>query len=319
MIKPKLFLSYSHKDKESVDRIREFLLPHGYLIFSDHNIKVGEDYSTALFEQMREADYFLLFITEDYLKSRYAISELNRILGYTQNTSSKSAIPILLKETELTATDLSKYIYLNCVGDDAKTASSKIVQAVEQVQGKKEAEKEKIAERVEKINISIVDHIEPILKDLKEREDKLRRRANTWNYLGYIAIILGILAAVTLVVIDVQFHLDIDWQRIMYLAIKGAILLILLLSSSKYAFTLSKSYMNESLKNADRIHAISFGKFYIKVFEQSISPNDFKEIFQNWNLSKDSSFSSLSTDSYDPKLTESISKILDTVKDMAKK
>lgn len=172
MIKPKLFLSYSHKDKESVDRIREFLLPHGYLIFSDHNIKVGEDYTTALFKQMREADYFLLFITEDYLKSTFAISELNRILGYTQNTSSKSAIPILLKETELTATDLSKYLYLNCVGDDAKTASSKIVQAVEQVHGKKEAEKEEIAERVEKINISIVDHIEPILKDLKQREDK---------------------------------------------------------------------------------------------------------------------------------------------------
>jgi hypothetical protein len=99
---------------------------------------------------------------------------------------------------------------------------------------------------------------------------------------------------------------------------KGAILLILLLTSSKYAFTLSKSYMNESLKIADRIHAIKFGKLFIKIFESSINKNDFKEVFQNWNLSKDSSFSSISTDNYDPKFVDSAVKILETIKNMTK-
>ncbi len=318
MNKPKLFFSYSHKDKEIIDKVRQTLLQDDYFILSDHQIEIGQDFTVAIFEQIKQADYYIIFLSEDYLSSRSASSELNRILGYTSNNTSKTTLPVLIKQTELSP-DISKFLYLNCIDNPPEIIAKKILESIGKIEGQKVAEKEKVAERIEKINISIVDYIEPILKDLKEREDKLRKVANTWNFLGYIAIILGILASIALVVIDTQFHLDIDLQRIFYLAIKGAILLILLLTSSKYAFTLSKSYMNESLKNADRIHAISFGKFYIKVFENSINPNDFKEIFQNWNLSKDSSFSTISADNYDPKLADSLNKILETVKDMTKK
>jgi hypothetical protein len=318
MSKPKLFFSYSHKDKLLIDQVRYLLLERENLIFSDHELKIGDDFSAAIFEQIKQADYFVIFLSPDYLSSVAATSELNRIMGYAQTSFSKVILPVLIRDAQV-PTDISKMLYLNCVGDTAETIAIKIEQSITRVEGRKEAEKERAAERIEKINTSISDHIEPILKDLKEREDKLRRISSNWNFLGYISIVIGIIASVVLVVIDTQFHLDIDIQRVVYLAIKGAILLILLLTSSKYAFTLSKSYMNESLKNADRIHAISFGKFYIKVFEGSINANDFKEIFQNWNLSTTSSFSALSTDSYDPKIIDSIGKVLEALKDNAKK
>lgn len=318
MNKPKIFISYSHKDKELIDQIRKHLIALDYLILSDHQIEIGQDFSTAIFEQIKKADYYLIFLSADYLASNSASSEFNRILGYSQSNTSKTTLPILIKPTVLPP-DISKFLYLNCVDENPDIIAKKILETIGKIEGQKVAEKEKVAERIEKINISIVDYVEPILKDLKEREDKLRKIAHTWNFFGYIAIVLGILASIAIVVIDTQFHLDIDLHRIFYLAIKGALLLILLLTSSKYAFTMSKSYMNESLKNADRIHAISFGKFYIKVFENSINPNDFKEIFQNWNLSKDSSFSTISTDNYDPKITDSVNKILETIKDMTKK
>src|SRR6185503_15952382 len=38
---------------------------------------------------------------------------------------------------------------------------------------------------------------------------------------------------------------------------------------AKYTFSLGRSFTIESLKCADRLHAISFGKFYLRVYGQS--------------------------------------------------
>ena len=319
MDKLKLFFSYSHSDKEISDRIRA-LLEEKFSILGDHQIEVGQNWANALSEQIKQADYFVIFLSRDYLNGSETYHELHKIVGYIQNNTSKAALPILISQIDFNLPPvISQLQYLNGIGITAEEIAKQISSSILQIEGRKVAEKEKVAERIEKINISIVTHIEPILEGLKVREHKLRRIANTWNFLGYIAIIFGIIASITLVVIDTQSHSEIDLQRVLFLAIKGALLLILLLTSSKYAFTLSKSYMNESLKNADRMHAIEFGKFYIKVFENSINPSDFKEIFQNWNLSKDSSFSAISADNYDPKIADSVVKVLETIKDMTKK
>lgn len=319
MDKLKLFFSYSHSDKGISDRVRA-LLEEKFLVLGDHQIEVGQNWANALSEQIKQADYFIIFLSPNYLNGSETYHELHKIIGYIQNNSSKAALPILISPINFDLPSIISHIqYLNGIDVTAEEIAKQISSSILQIEGRKVAEKEKVAERIEKINISIVTHIEPILEGLKVREYKLRRIANTWNFFGYIAIILGIIASITLVVIDTQTHSAIDLQRVLFLAIKGALLLILLLTSSKYAFTLSKSYMNESLKNADRMHAIEFGKFYIKVFENSINPNDFKEIFQNWNLSKDSSFSAISADNYDPKIADSVVKVLETIKDMAKK
>lgn len=72
--------------------------------------------------------------------------------------------------------------------------------------------------------------------------------------------------------------------------------------------------MNESLKVSDRIHAISFGKFYLQVFEQSLTPEELKDIFRDWNINNQSSFAELKSSEYDPKLLESISNLIDKLK-----
>ncbi|MCG3741768.1 hypothetical protein [Vibrio cincinnatiensis] len=63
--------------------------------------------------------------------------------------------------------------------------------------------------------------------------------------------------------------------------------------------------MNESLKNSDRLHAISFGKFYLQAYGDIVTPDDVKEVFQHWNIDKDSSFRKLGSDSFDPRIFES--------------
>jgi len=64
--------------------------------------------------------------------------------------------------------------------------------------------------------------------------------------------------------------------------------------------------MSEALKSADRIHAISFGKFYLKVYGARATWPEVREAFQHWNIDRTSVFSSLGTTEFDPKLMEGL-------------
>jgi hypothetical protein len=78
---------------------------------------------------------------------------------------------------------------------------------------------------------------------------------------------------------------------------------------SRYAFSLGKSYISESLKSADRIHAIAFGKFYLRAFGEKATWSELKEVFQNWNIDRASTFSSLDVSQIDPQILSLIAQM----------
>jgi response regulator RpfG family c-di-GMP phosphodiesterase len=78
--------------------------------------------------------------------------------------------------------------------------------------------------------------------------------------------------------------------------------------------------MSESLKIADRIHAISFGKFYLQVFNDRINPEEIKEIFRDWNINNQTNnFSNQSASDYDPKIIERTLELIDKLKNIERK
>lgn len=176
-------------------------------------------------------------------------------------------------------------------------------------------------EQLQKIEITSAKFIEDALEKLEKREQQLEKRANTWNLLGWGALILGVLASTILVGLTAFFTNGVieNWPQVFYYAIKSLIIITLLIASSKYAFTLASSYMTESLKNSDRIHAISFGKFFLQAFGENLDTSEVKEIFQHWNISSESSFSKLKTAEFDPKIVEAILSVADVVKTKDKK
>ena len=58
--------------------------------------------------------------------------------------------------------------------------------------------------------------------------------------------------------------------------------------------------MGEALKNSDRVHAISFCKFYLRAYGEKATWVEIKEVFQHWNIAKDSAFSVLDSKEFDP-------------------
>ena len=70
-------------------------------------------------------------------------------------------------------------------------------------------------------------------------------------------------------------------------------------------FTLAKSFMVEAIRCTDRIHAISFGLFYISAFDEKVTRDEVMKIFSNWNIDNGAtSFRSQTSEDYDPKLHE---------------
>jgi len=82
---------------------------------------------------------------------------------------------------------------------------------------------------------------------------------------------------------------------------------------AKYAFSLGKSYSSESLKSSDRIHAIRFGEFYLRAFGDKTKWGELKEVFQHWNIDRNSSFASLDVSQFDPKIVESMMDLIKVV------
>ena len=65
--------------------------------------------------------------------------------------------------------------------------------------------------------------------------------------------------------------------------------------------------MVESIRCSDRIHAISFGKFFLDAYGSEATRQEVIQAFSSWNIDNGStSFRNQSSEDYDPKIDEII-------------
>jgi hypothetical protein len=163
----------------------------------------------------------------------------------------------------------------------------------------KRVERREIQQRLER---TASDYIQDALESLGVRETMYRWTGLAWYVAGFLALIAGIWTAVALSR-DAMGRLNGPnslWPLFAYLALKSMIIIGLLVATSKYSFTLGRSYMSESLKNSDRKHAISFGNFYLRAYGDKATWQEIKEAFQHWNIAKGSAFATLDPREFDP-------------------
>ncbi|WP_413711756.1 hypothetical protein [Rhizobium sp. Rhizsp82] len=98
------------------------------------------------------------------------------------------------------------------------------------------------------------------------------------------------------------------------LLILNIVMIGVLAALAKYAYSLGKSYMSESLKSSDRIHAIQFGKFFLRAYGDRLTPSEVKEAFQHWNIDRNSTFSTLDPAHIDPQIYSLITQLVSAVR-----
>jgi len=87
----------------------------------------------------------------------------------------------------------------------------------------------------------------------------------------------------------------------------------------KTSFAIAKSFMVESLRNSDRVHAIKFGEFYLKTFGSEVRWQELKDAFQHWNIDLGSDFVKQNVKDFDPDILTKLVSALKLVKDEMKK
>ena len=163
-----------------------------------------------------------------------------------------------------------------------------------------------------KIDKSAADYVEQHTRELSIRERNLKFQAVLWYTIGFVSLLGGI--SVAIYFISTTNKDIVELTTVLFLIFKSLFLIGLFIAASRYSFNLGKTYMNESLKNADRIHAISFGKFYLQVFSEDINSEDLKDVFKDWNTNHESSFMKLDSNEFDPKMLELFLKFAETIK-----
>lgn len=310
----KIFISHSARDLHLVIALKSKMQDTGHeIIVAAEDIKPGQDWTSEIKLLLEQADILMPFVTSNTSSSAWAMYELGVFSEYVrQNKDNKFIIPVVFDSAKV-PTPLQNFQYVAATSNDLDFAIASILQAVSHVEGRKIAKEQDAKEVKRNVEISAADYVGGTIETLQIRESRFNKIAVIWQFLGFASLLAGAILVGCLAING--FGKNGSWLDIALLGSKLITIIVLLLSLSKYSFNISKTYMHESLKNADRFHAISFGKFYLQVFSSTITKEDIKEVFTDWNLEKSSKFSELSSNDYDPKLIGLVEKALDTIKE----
>jgi hypothetical protein len=314
---------YISADREGseIEHMIVNMLSENHKVLNSH-LEIGSEWKTNIKDTLTKADVIVTILTERFMHSKWGESELNTVISYTQNNSNKLLIPIIIGEldTPYYLQDIQSIHLEPREINSLDSVVEKINRAIDSHLGRVIANDEIVEEKRIKFENTAAEYIEEALSELKEREGGLNSKAQFWYWMGYGAIAIGVISAAAFAFASISSFGDTSrWDLVTFSAIKSVVLIGLLLALAKYSFTLGKSFMDESLKNSDRIHAISFGKFYLQAFGDRASPEEMKEVFQHWNISSDNSFSSLSSEMIEPKVLEAVINLMKAAKPSDKK
>lgn len=303
-----VYISYNQRDREFVATVAERLKVQGHQLTLDvEALAAGQDWRRTLTDGLKNSEVFVVFLSQNSLDSQFVLSEIGAARAYAAESDRMLMIPVVIDDIRIPAViqDLHAVVVPDRNIDQIVEGISTAISAFIGRRAAKEEQAEAVAQRIE---ANAAEYIEEAIRSLEKLERRNGVVGSTWYISGFMSLILGI-AFAFVGVASIANVPERTWVDFAILSLKTIVVIGLLGACAKYAFTLGKSYVSESLKSADRIHAISFGKFYLRVFSAKATWPELKEVFQHWNIDRSSSFSSLEPSHFDPKLIESIIEI----------
>lgn len=173
-----------------------------------------------------------------------------------------------------------------------------------------EREKERYREESRKsIESKSQKFVDSALQLLNKKEAKFHDISRNWSIVGVVALASGIGFSIYAMISSADiFHQASNTSSSYYLysLFRGLVVVGLLGALSRYSFILSNSFMHESLKSGERLHAIKFGEFYLDAYGADAEWDQIKEAFENWNISGGSAFSKTGTEASNNTIADSI-------------
>ena len=175
----------------------------------------------------------------------------------------------------------------------------KITYELNKIKGTIFAQQDINEKRVSRIEISLDSYLTDVFRKLERNELKDQLLA----YFCYILSIAFLIAIIPFILrINLSYLHELDIIDTIVYSVKNIVGLSVLAALSRLAFILGKSFMVEAIRNGDRIHAISFGRFFIQAYGREATRQEIREVLGDWNIDKGSSFQTQDAKEIDPNI-----------------
>ncbi|WP_189638203.1 toll/interleukin-1 receptor domain-containing protein [Bacillus sp. dmp10] len=301
--------TYVYEDQDIAEALAAPLEERGYkVILPSNQITVGESFEKMILG-LKTADYLVVILTRRAQQSNHVKHELSTAMGYYRERKKPIIIPIAFEEDGVPFKHDTAFADMQILigsRDNIHQFASTIAYKISEHIGEAQAIEEENEEKIAKVEKKIDTYITGAITRLTAKEKDYRNIA----YICYGLCGLFLIGAIIFLLYKVNFI--INSQKVLttaeqiQLGLVGFVLLALILSVARFLYLIGKSFMVESLRNSDRIHAISFGEFYLKAYQEKAEWSEIKEAFQHWNIGGGSSFNSQSTNDFDPEIFKNI-------------
>lgn len=318
-----IFISYSKPDFEFAETLRNRLQSVGHTaFFSGSDLSVGERWRSSIEGQLRNADAVVVLISEQAAigdrpggLSHWLVQEVSYTLGMWRESGRPIVLPILLDDIDIPSV-VSDVQVLYAPERNLDYIVEQVTVSIESSMGRLDARNDQKRETLKRVEDIADKYISDSITDLRNRESRLKLVSTLWYWIAFLSLVSGFLFAGWRALQSTASEQS-SWEVVIGSLIASVFVLGFSGAISRFAFTLGKSYMVESLRNSDRIHAISFGQFYLKAFGEDADWNEIKEAFQHWNIDKGSSFMTQDVKDINPEILKNaieIAKSLSPVK-----
>lgn len=308
----RVFISHSVRDQVYADKIKERLIENGHIVDNVSNgISAGDNITERLNDLLKAANIVVVLFSKDSISSKYVNYEYNFAHGYSYVRNNYNIVPVLIDDATIPIS-LQTKLYLKFDTKSVEKSVSTIVDEVNRTLGVQSATKDKKEEIAKKVESNIAEYLDEPLKDLKKKELGFLTKSYSLYFISFCFLIGAAAFAFYNYICVLPKNDDIN-QEISMIIIT-LIISSLFVAISKFCFTLGKSFMVESLRNSNRIHAIGFGRFYLKVNSDEVEWSEVKDAFQYWNIDSGSSFVNQNSKEYDPEIISKIAEIANIIK-----
>lgn len=305
----KIFISYIRADTQIASAVAGLLEEHGHEVSMDSTVLTpGVDWQETLYEALRTADALVSIISPEANKSAFIMTELGAALSYARESGRMLLVPVVINGAEIPP-PLRGIQALIDPDSDAQSIADQIARAVAHFIGTRAAEQVKEAETSRRIEENAAEYVGEAVDAQEKAERRYRVIGIFWYLLGLLALIAGLIF-VGVSLSRTSGDVPSNWIHFAHFTLRAIIVVALLGACAKYSFSLGRSFTIEALKCADRLHAISFGKFYLRVYGHQANWDELKEAFANWNIDRPSAFADTDTADFDPKLIEFVTSIV---------
>ena len=157
--KMKVFISYSHQDREKALQISQQLKENGFEVLGDFNLKLGENLRNSLNNMLLQADVVVCLVTSSYNKSNFASQELLTAYAYQTARTTPQLLPVLFRGAEMPY-ELQDVMYLEANEETFKNVLIKIIAHLNILRDEKENRQKAAEEEREVLQVSLSQYIE---------------------------------------------------------------------------------------------------------------------------------------------------------------